>query len=88
MDMYDLPPDQKTKLEAYATELERKLVDLIGQALTDLKPARLTQARAWLDLPSIDESTRPLGIRKRGQSRWTRLIMMFPSWRCGRRMVP
>jgi neutral ceramidase len=41
IDMYDLSPDQKTKLEAYAEDLKIKLVRVVGEALADLKPARL-----------------------------------------------
>ncbi len=45
VDMYDMPPDQKPKLAAYANELRGKLVQVIVAALQDMKPAQLTMSK-------------------------------------------
>ena len=44
--MYDLAPDEAQKVEAYNAGLQDKLVDLIGAALADLAPARLSYSHA------------------------------------------
>ncbi len=41
IDMYDLSPEQKEKLEKYADDLRGKLVQVVVDALAGLKPARL-----------------------------------------------
>jgi hypothetical protein len=42
VDMYNLPADQAAKLDAYAAELQKKLVAVVVAALADLRPARLS----------------------------------------------
>jgi neutral/alkaline ceramidase-like enzyme len=39
---YDLPAGQPERIAAYTAELERKLVEVAGQAIRDLRPARLS----------------------------------------------
>lgn len=41
MDMYDLTPEMRQKVQAYSQELRKKLVDVIVAAIDDLKPAHL-----------------------------------------------
>jgi neutral ceramidase len=41
-DMYPLDDDQRSRIEKYSAELERKIVEAIGRALADLAPARLS----------------------------------------------
>jgi hypothetical protein len=44
--LYDLPAEEREKIGKYRTELEAKLVAVIGMALADLKPARLGYSHA------------------------------------------
>lgn len=41
MDMYDMTPEMRQKVTAYGETLKEKLTQVIGDALADLKPARL-----------------------------------------------
>ncbi len=43
---HDLPDDEEAKLASYIEVLNDKLVDLVGAALSDLRPARLSVHRA------------------------------------------
>ncbi len=43
---YDLPAEQREKIGAYVAVLQDKLIALIGEALADLKPARLGYSHA------------------------------------------
>lgn len=43
---YDLAPDQRDRIDRYVIDLREKLVVLIGEALADLKPARLGYSHA------------------------------------------
>lgn len=44
--MYPLDPDQRQRVEAYFVELREKLIGVIGLALEDLKPAKLSYSHA------------------------------------------
>ncbi len=45
-EMFDLPAEQQERISQYVGELQGKLVALIGEALADLKPARLGYSHA------------------------------------------
>jgi hypothetical protein len=44
--LYDLSPEQARQVEEYVADLQGKLVTLIGQALAELAPARLSYSHA------------------------------------------
>ena len=41
-DRFDLPDDQRRRVDAYTEKLRGQLVDLVGRALDDLKPGRIS----------------------------------------------
>ncbi len=43
---FGIPPDYVSKIEPYVTRLQGKLIALVGEAVTELKPARLAATRA------------------------------------------
>jgi hypothetical protein len=45
MDMYEMPDEQRPRIQAYTANLRRKLVDVVAAALADLKPARLAHGQ-------------------------------------------
>lgn len=61
-DMYPFSPEMAKKIDAYTEQLGGRMVDVIGAALNDLKPARLTHGRGTARFAVNRREPTPNGI--------------------------
>lgn len=61
--MWDLPPDEQTKLRAYSQRLADEFVAVIGEALHNLKPARIEYAAGQAGFAINRREFTPKGVR-------------------------
>jgi putative membrane-bound dehydrogenase-like protein len=61
-DMYDMPPAEKKKVDAYTEELRGRLVEVVVAALDDLKPARLAAGKGKAGFAVNRREVTPRGI--------------------------
>src|SRR5579859_3484460 len=62
MDMYDMTPDMRQKVIAYGGELKEKLVQVVVDALADLKPASLRVGQGEAKFAVNRREPTPTGI--------------------------
>ena len=61
-DMYDMPPDQVKKVDAYTQQLEAAMVATVVKALADLQPARLAVGKGTAHFAVNRRQPTPHGI--------------------------
>ena len=59
---YDLPPEQAALIDAYSAEIEGKIVAMIGQALRDLAPAKVSYGVGYAGFAMNRRQPTPNGI--------------------------
>lgn len=59
---YDLPPEQAALIDAYSAEIEGKIVGMIGRALRDLAPAKVSYGVGYTGFAMNRRQPTPSGI--------------------------
>jgi len=70
-DMYDMPPDEWKKVEAYTQRLQPALVEVIIAALDDLKPAKLSIGSGTARFAMNRREATPKGVVIGGMIPWS-----------------